>query len=106
MNSKLIYCTVFHFTIQTFFAECDSALFNQTEKNFASLELLSQVTQTTIDMLLDVSSNANVNDYIFWDKNTNTSIVGPNPYIREETQKPFYYFYYLLPVLPYFYVYY
>ena len=34
---------------------CDDALYNRTQANFASMDLLKKVTQTAIDMLLDVS---------------------------------------------------
>ena len=86
-------------------ASCDSAQFNATQnQDFASLDLLEKVTQTAIDMLLDLtdakcsrssrkimkhvfpSSNNNF-EYTFYDKSTNTSIKGNNPYVKPRKTK-------------------
>ena len=91
-------------------ASCDSAQFNATQnQDFASMDLLEKVTQTAIDMLLDLtnakcsgksrrkirkhvvtaaSSSSSNFDYTFYDKTTNTSIKGnSNPYITNRTTK-------------------
>ena len=94
-------------------ASCDSAQFNATQnQDFASMDLLEKVTQTAIDMLLDLtnakcsggggksrrkirkhvvvtsSSSSSSFDYTFYDKTTNTSIKGnSNPYITNRTTK-------------------
>lgn len=109
---------------------CDSAIFNATNP-FASMEMLQKVTQTTIHMLMDISnakcqksqptyrSKTEIHQYLFWDKRTNSSIVGTNPYEEEEKEeeeftnldskqeKKQYFFYYFLPhFVPYFYPHY
>ena len=35
---------------------CDNSAYNLTKVTFASMDMLEKVTQTTIDMLLDVSN--------------------------------------------------
>ena len=84
---------------------CDTAAHNVSH-NFASLDMLTKVTQTVIDLLLDTSHatcNASIRqtrlnkrnqrsipDYIFFDKKNQKSIRGPNPFEEETTEPPNY----------------
>jgi len=72
---------------------CDDAAYNLTKVTFASLDMLEKVTQTTIDLLLDVS-NAKCartrpfqsefsrvkREFNFWDKRYNTALKGSDPF--------------------------